>query len=55
MQENICKKYGLERKEFQKAVDKFSESATSKFTGDINALIAILDLLCNGDIPDKEE
>lgn len=55
MQENICKKYGLERTELQKAVDKFSGSATGKFTGDMNALLAILDLLCNGDIPAKEE
>lgn len=55
MQENICKKYGLERTELQKAVDKFSGSATSKFIGDINSLMAILDLLCNGDIPAKEE
>lgn len=50
MQENVCKKYGITREELQKGVDQYSKLATGKFAGDINILLAILDLLCSGDI-----
>lgn len=50
MQENVCKKYDITREELQKAVDRYSAIATPKFAGDINYLLAIIDLLCNGDI-----
>lgn len=49
MQENVCKKYDITRKELQEGVNRYSDLATGKFAGDINVLLAI-DLLCNGDI-----
>lgn len=52
MQENVCKKYDITREELKKGVERYSNLATGKFAGDINILLAILDLLCNGDISD---
>lgn len=50
MQENVCRKYGITREELQKGVDQYSKRATGKFAGDTAVLLAILELLCNGDI-----
>lgn len=50
MQENVCKKYNITLKELQEGVNQYSDLATGKFAGDIDVLLAILDLLCNGDI-----
>lgn len=55
MQENVCKKYDITREEFKNGVNRYSDLATGKFTGDINVLLAILDLLCNGDIQEAQE
>lgn len=51
MQKYICEKYGISRDELQSGVDEFSKIATGRFAGEIQVLLAILDLLCYGDIP----
>lgn len=55
MQENVCKKYGITREELKKGVDQYSKHATGKFAGDIAVLLAIIELLCNGDIPPETD
>ena len=54
MQEKVCEKYDITREELQKAVDRYSAIATPKFAGNINCLLAILELLTSGDIPEKK-
>ena len=51
MQELVCVKYGISREELREGVEQFSKLATGRFAGEIDVLCAILDLLCNGDIP----
>lgn len=51
MQEYVCVKYGISREELQEGVEQYSKLATGRFAGEIEVLCAILDLLCNGDIP----
>lgn len=51
MQKYVCEKYGISRAELQRGVEQFSKLATGKFAGDTAVLLAILDLLCNGDVP----
>ena len=55
MQENVCRKYGITREELQKGVDQYSKHATGKFAGDTAVLLAILELLCNGDIAEGKK
>lgn len=54
MQENVCRKYGITREELQKGVDQYGKHATGKFAGDTAVLLAIIELLCNGDIEEEE-
>ena len=51
MQDNICRKYGITHEELQEGVDRYSKIATPKFAGDIHVLMAIIELLVDGDIP----
>lgn len=55
MQENICKKYDITRKELQEGVERCSKLITDEFAGDINVLLAIHDLLRNGDVSEGKE
>ncbi len=52
-QENVCKKYDITREELQKGVDQIGKLSFGKFAGDINILLAIIDLLSNGDISNE--
>lgn len=54
-QENVCKKHGITPEELKEGVDRYSAIATPKFAGDIAVLLAILELLCNGDIEEAEQ
>ena len=54
-QENVCKKYGITPEELKEGVDRYSAIATPKFAGDTAVLLAILELLCNGDIEEAEQ
>lgn len=51
-QENVCAKYGITHEELVEAVKSYSAIATPKFSGNTYCLLAILDLLCYGDIND---
>ena len=51
MEKNVCKRYGITDAELQQGVEKYSKLATVKFAGKTTVLLAILDLLTNGDIP----
>ena len=53
-QENICKKYDITRDELQKGVDQIGKHSFGKFAGDINILLAIIDLLSNGGIDEEK-
>ena len=55
MQENVCKKYGITRKELQEGAERWSKLITDEFAGDINILLAIHDLLRNGDVSEGKE
>lgn len=50
MQENVCKKYGITRKQLQEGVERWSKLITEEFAGNINILLAMHDLLRNGDV-----
>ena len=52
---NVCKKYDITEEELKKGIDQYSSLATGKFCGDINVLLAIIELMCNGDIPYVED
>lgn len=49
-QENVCKKYGITREALQAGVDQFCKKSVGKMAGDMQVLLAILDLLTSGDI-----
>ena len=51
MEKNVCKRYGITDAELQQGVEQYSKLATGKFAGKTTVLLAILDLLTNGDIP----
>lgn len=51
MEKNVCKRYGITDAELQQGVEQYSKLATGKFAGETTVLLAILDLLINGDIP----
>lgn len=51
MEKNVCKRYGITDAELQQGVEQYSKLATGKFAGDTAVLLAILDLLYNGDVP----
>ena len=55
MQENICKKYDITREELQEGVERWSKLITDEFAGSINVLLAMHDLLRNGDVSDERE
>lgn len=52
---NVCKKYDITEEELKKGIDQYSSLATGRFCGDINVLLAIIELMCNGDIPSVED
>ena len=54
MQENVCRQYGITREELQKGVYQYIKHATGKFAGDTAVLLAILELLCHGDIAEEK-
>ena len=47
---NLCKKYGITPEELDEGINRYSAIATPKFCGDTAVLLAIIDLLCNGDV-----
>lgn len=51
MEKNVCKRYGITDAELQQGVEQYSKLATGKLAGKTTVLLAILDLLTNGDIP----
>lgn len=51
MEKNVCKRYRITDAELQQGVEQYSKLATGKFAGKTTVLLAILDLLTNGDIP----
>ena len=53
MQERICKKWDISRKELQEGVDRFCKTGVAKYAGDTNILLAILELLTSGDIKNE--
>lgn len=55
LQANVCKKYGITREELKKGVEHYSSLATGKFCGDMQVLLAIIELLTAGDIGDEEK
>lgn len=54
-QENVCKKHGITPEELKEGVDRYAAIATPKFAGDTAVLLAILELLFNGDIEEAEQ
>lgn len=54
-QGNVCKRYDITHEELQKGVDQISKLSFGKFAGDINVLLAIVELLTAGDIDKGEE
>lgn len=47
---NVCKKYDITPEELDEGINRYSAIATPKFCGDTAVLLAIIDLLCNGDV-----
>ena len=54
-QKNVCEKYGITPEELKEGVDRYSAIATPQWAGDTAVLLAILELLCNGDIEEKTQ
>lgn len=54
-QENVCKKYGITPEDLKEGVDRYSAIATPRWAGDTYVLLAILELLCNGDVEEAEQ
>lgn len=50
--ENLCKKYDLTPEEIDKMVDQICAKGISSAYGDSMALIAVVDLMTRGDIPE---
>lgn len=51
MQENICRKYGITQEQLAESVTRCCKLLSPKFAGGKQVRLAILCLLCNGDIP----
>lgn len=51
MQENICRKYGITQEQLAEGVTRCCKLLSPKFAGGKQVRLAILCLLCNGDIP----
>lgn len=51
MQENICRKYGITQEQLAEGATRCCKLLSPKFAGGKQVRLAILCLLCNGDIP----
>ena len=54
MQENICKKWDITQEELKEGVDRFCSIGVPKYAGNTIVLMAMLELLTNGDIINNE-
>ena len=55
MQENICRKYGITQEQLAEGVTRCCKLLSPKFAGGKQVRLAILCLLCNGDIPPEAD
>ena len=53
-QKNVCNKHGITQAELDDGVNQFCKLAVGKFAGDTNVLLAIVDLLASGDVPEPK-
>ena len=53
-QKNVCNKHGITQTELDDGVNQFCKHAVGKFVGKINVLLAIMDLLTSGDVPEPK-
>ena len=51
MKENVCRKYGITQEQLAEGVTRCCKLLSPKFAGGKQVRLAILCLLCNGDIP----
>lgn len=54
MQENVCRKFGITQEELQEGITRTCKLLSPKYAGGKQVRLAILCLLCNGDIPSEE-
>lgn len=49
---NLCEKYGVTVEEIDYAINQIAKSGISKAACDTDVLLAAVDLMANGDIPE---